>query len=120
MRSDFKTVEEYIATFPEDIQEKLQTIRKTIKEAAPDAGEKISYQIPTFTFHGNLVHYAAFKDHLSFFPGAAGVAEFKKELGEHAVAKGTIQFSFEEPLPLDLIAKITKFRVEQNSKPKRP
>lgn len=105
--------------FPPEIQEKLQTIRATIKKAAPEATEKISYQIPTFVFHGNLIHYAAFKDHWSLFPGAAGVDKFKEELGEKAVSKGTIQFSLDDPLPLELITKITKFRVEQNSQKKK-
>ncbi|HSX58328.1 MAG TPA: DUF1801 domain-containing protein [Candidatus Saccharimonadales bacterium] len=118
-RSDFKTVEDYISTFPEEIQEKLQTIRATIKKAAPEATEKISYQIPTFVFHGNLIHYAAFKDHWSLFPGAAGVEHFKEELGDKAVSKGTIQFSLDEPLPLSLITRITEFRVKQNSSPRK-
>ncbi len=99
MRSDFKSIDHYISTFPPEVQELLQTYRKVIQKAAPEAKEKISYQIPTFTFHGNLVHFAAFKDHTSLFPGAAGVAAFKKELGDRAASKGTIQFPLDEPIP---------------------
>ncbi|MFN0108654.1 MAG: iron chaperone [Blastocatellia bacterium] len=108
------SIDEYIAGFPLEIQEKLEKIRATIRKAAPKAEEAISYMIPTFRLHGNLVHFAAFKKHLSFFPGAAGVAAFQEELGKYETSKGTIQFPLDKPVPLTLITKIVKFRVQQN------
>ena len=110
-----ETIDQYIATFPRDVQAIMQKIRATIQKAAPDAQEKISYQIPTFTLHGNLVHFAAWKTHIGFYPASSGVREFKKELAGYAQAKGTIQFPLDEPIPYGLIAKITKFRVKENS-----
>jgi uncharacterized protein YdhG (YjbR/CyaY superfamily) len=84
------SINEYIATFPEEVQKKLEDIRATIKNAAPEAQEKISYQIPTFYLYGNLVHFAAFKNHISFFPTSSGVQAFKKELSQYETSKGTI------------------------------
>lgn len=111
----FKTVDEYIKKAPPEVRDKLISLRKTIKAAAPpEAQEKISYQIPTFTHHGNLVHFAAFKDHLSLFPGSSGVEAFKKELVGYKTSKGTIQFPLDKPLPMALITKIVKFRVKEN------
>ena len=109
-----KTIDEYIAGFPQEVQEILQKIRQTIRAAAPDAEEKISYQIPTFTLKGNLVHFGAFKKHIGFFPASSGVAKFKRELAEYKTSKGTIQFPLDEPIPFALISKITKFRVKEN------
>jgi len=109
-----KDIDTYIANFPSDIQSVLQQIRKTIREAAPEATEKISYQIPTFYLKGNLVHFAAFKDHFAFFPTSSGVEKFKDELSGYKLSKGTIQFPLGKPIPYDLITKITKFRVEEN------
>lgn len=112
----FKTVDEYIERADPKVRDKLREIRKTIKAAAPpEAGEKISYQIPTFTFHGNLIHYAAFKDHLSLYPASAGVRAFKKELADFKTSKGTIWLPLDKPLPLALITKIVKFRVKENT-----
>ncbi len=108
------SIDEYIAAWPAEIQEKLKTLRAAIHAAAPDASEKISYQMPTFYLFGNLVHFAAFKDHLSFFPTGSGVEHFLPELNHFKTSKGTIQLPFNEPLPLDLINRITKFRVEEN------
>ncbi len=109
-----KNIDEYIACHPPEIQEKLEKIRATIRKAAPKAEEAISYMMPTFKLHGNLVHFAAFKNHLSFFPGAAGVAAFQEELTGYETSKGTIQFPLDKRIPLTLITKIVKFRVAQN------
>jgi len=110
------SIDEYIAACPKDVQKMLKELRKTIQAAAPDAVEKISYQIPTFYLKGNLVHFAAFKDHISFFPTSSGIEAFKKELSVYKGAKGTVQFRLDQPLPLTLIAKIVKFRVKENLK----
>lgn len=111
-----KNIDEYIERYPKDIQSILQRIRATIKRAAPDAKEAISYQIPTFKLGGNLVHFAAFAKHISFFPTSSGVEKFEKDLGTYETSKGTIRFSLAKPIPYELIAKITKFRVEENIK----
>lgn len=109
-------IDEYILQFPPDIQEKLRKLRKVIKEAAPDAEEKISYQMPTFALHGNLVHFAAFKNHIGFFPTPSGVEAFRDELSGYKTSKGTIQFPLDKPLPYELISRIVKFRVAENVK----
>jgi uncharacterized protein YdhG (YjbR/CyaY superfamily) len=113
---EFNTIDDYIATFPKDIQEKLQEMRATIKETAPDAEEKISYQMPTFYLKGNLVHFAAFKNHIGFYPVPTGIEKFKKELSAYKTSKGAVQFPLDKPLPVDLIRKIVKFRVAENMK----
>lgn len=110
----YNNVDEYIAASPENVRVKLNTMRSTIKQVVPEAGEKISYGIPTYTLNGNLVHFGGFKDHIGFFPTGSGVAAFKKELGPYAVSKGTIRFPLDKPLPLPLIRKIVKYRVKQN------
>jgi uncharacterized protein YdhG (YjbR/CyaY superfamily) len=112
------TIDEYIAVFPKQIQDILQELRQTIKEAAPQAQEAISYQIPTFKLNGILVHFAAFKDHIGFFPTPSGVAAFKEELSEYETSKGTIRFPLDKPIPLDLIRKIVTYRVDENLKKK--
>ena len=109
-----KNIDEYIAGFPKDIQENLEKIRMTIRNAAPKAEEKISYQIPTFSLKGNLVHFAAFKNHISFFPTSSGIEKFKNELSAYKGAKGTVQFPLDKPIPFDLISKIVRFRVLEN------
>ena len=110
----YSSTNEYIENFPPEIQEKLNKIRRVIKETVPSqTQEKISYGIPTFYLNGNLVHFAAFKDHISFFPTSSGVAKFKKELSRYKISKGTIQFPLSEDLPIALIKKIVKFRVEE-------
>lgn len=110
----YKNIDGYLDLFPEDVRAVLQRIRSTIKKAAPDAVEAISYGIPTFKLNGkNLVHFAAFKKHYSFFPTSSGVEAFKDELKDYEVSKGTIQFPSEKPMPFELIETITKFRVEQ-------
>ncbi len=110
------SIDEYIAACPKNVQKMLKELRKTIKAAAPGAQEKISYQIPTFYLKGNLVHFGAFKDHISFFPTSSGIQAFKKELSIYKGAKGTVQFPLDKPLPLKLISKIVKFRVAENLK----
>jgi uncharacterized protein YdhG (YjbR/CyaY superfamily) len=110
----FKTIDEYIAQFPPEIGVRLNTIRETIRSAAPDATEKISWQMPTFYLYGNLIHFAAFKKHISIFPGEEGVAHFIDQLRELHYSKGGIQFPNDAPLPLELVTKIVLFRAEQN------
>ncbi len=110
-----KTIDEYIAGFPPDIQEILEKIRLTIREAAPGAEETIKYQMPTFTLNGNLVYFAAFKKHIGFYPPvAAGTAKFKKELAAYEGEKGSLIFPLDRPIPFDLISRIVKFRVKEN------
>ena len=119
MRSQYKTIDEYIEMFPPDIQSPLQEMRRTIRKAAPEATEAISYQIPTFKLNGNLVHFAAFKDHIGFFPTSSEVAAFEKELSKYKTSKGTIQFPLDKPIPYDLVRKIALFRVKENSARKK-
>jgi uncharacterized protein YdhG (YjbR/CyaY superfamily) len=113
-KGGFDSIDEYIATFPKETQKILEELRATIKAAAPDAEEKISYQMPTFTLKGNLVHFAAWKNHIGFYPTPSGTQEFKDELLIYEGAKGSIRFPIEKPLPLDLITRIVKFRVAEN------
>jgi uncharacterized protein YdhG (YjbR/CyaY superfamily) len=109
-----KNIDEYIAGFPQDVQEILEKIRLTIKKAAPDAEETIGYQIPTFTLKGNLVHFAAFKKHIGFYPTPSGIEKFKDELSVYEGAKGSVKFPLDRPIPFALITKIVKFRVNEN------
>jgi uncharacterized protein YdhG (YjbR/CyaY superfamily) len=108
------TIDEYIAGFPPDVQEILQKIRATIRKAAPQAEEAIKYQMPTFVLHGNLVHFAAFKNHIGFYPVPTGIEAFKKELAAYEGGKGSVQFPLDQPIPHGLISKIVKFRVKEN------
>ncbi len=112
----FESIDEYIAAFPEDIRRTLEGLRATIRAAAPGAGEKISYGIPTFTLNGNLVHFAAFGKHISFFPTSSGVRAFRRDLAAYDLSKGTIRFPLGKPLPLALIRRIVKFRVAESLK----
>lgn len=114
-----KTIDEYIADYPKDVQKLLQQVRATIKKAAPEAEEKISYGIPTFTLKGNLVHFGAFKNHIGFYATPTGHEAFKKELSVYTQGKGSVQFPIDQPLPLDLISRIVKFRVKENSEKTR-
>ncbi|MHC1698579.1 MAG: DUF1801 domain-containing protein [Geobacteraceae bacterium] len=109
-------VDKYINGFPEHIQVKLQEIRNLISSAAPEASEKISYAIPTFYLHGNLVHFAGYKKHIGFYPGTAVITLFKEELKDYKIAKGSVQFPMEKPLPAQLIRQIVLYRVEENLK----
>ncbi|MCQ6560678.1 iron chaperone [Paenibacillus mendelii] len=112
----FESIDEYISTFPPEVREILQTIRKVIQEAAPNAEEKISYQMPTFALHGNLVHFAAFKTHIGFYPGASGIAAFQQELSAYKGAKGSVQFPIDKPMPYQLMSRIVQFRIDDNIK----
>ena len=115
-KSGFNSIDEYIATFPKDIQKILEELRAAIKAAAPDSEEKISYQMPTFFLNGNLVHFAAFKKHIGFYPTPSGIEAFQKELSVYDGAKGSVQFPIDEPMPLKLISRIVKFRAAENIK----
>lgn len=115
-KATFESIDDYIATFPTEVQEILKTLRQVIREAAPDAKEKISYQMPAFVLHGNLVYFAAYKKHIGFYPGASGVEAFKAELSEYKGAKGSVQFPIGKPLPYELISRIVTFRIAENIK----
>lgn len=119
MARQFQTIDEYIGAFPEDVQRILNELRQTIKEAAPEAQETISYQIPTFTLNGNLVHFAAFEKHIGFYPTPSGMEAFKQELSRYKGAKGSVQFPIDEPLPLPLIRRIVEYRVKENLEKKQ-
>jgi uncharacterized protein YdhG (YjbR/CyaY superfamily) len=108
------SIDEYIFRFPREIQRQLQAVRRTIHKAAPKAEEAIRWRMPTFCQHGNLVHFAAFKDHISLFPGSSGIAAFQNELRGYVTSKGTVHFPHGEPIPHRLIAKIVKFRVQES------
>ena len=112
----FSTTDEYIGLFPDNVQKILQEIRQVIKTAAPEATEKISYQMPTFYLEGNLVHFAAFKNHIGFYPVPSGIDKFKEELSQYKGGKGSVQFPLDKPMPYDLIRRIVLFRVEENLK----
>lgn len=107
-------IDDYISRFPEDIQEVLKKIRATVKEAAPDATEIISYQMPAFRQNGIVVYFAAFKNHIGFYPTSSGTAIFKNALAGYHTTKGTIQFPYDRPIPYDLVSDIVKFRVAEN------
>ena len=109
-----ETVDQYIAAFPADVKKRMQQLRKTIKAAAPKADELISYQMPGYKYFGMLVYFAAYKNHIGFYPGAGGVLEFYKKLSSFKSAKGSVQFPHDRPIPYDIISKIVKFRVKQN------
>jgi uncharacterized protein YdhG (YjbR/CyaY superfamily) len=113
-KKTFKTIDEYIALFPKDVRNILEELRKAIRDVAPQAEEAISYQIPTYKLNGNLVHFAAFKDHISFFPTSSGIEAFKVKLKSYKTSKGTIRFPLDEPIPFDLIEEIVRFRVKEN------
>lgn len=110
----FNSIDDYIATFPDEIQKILQELREVIKSAAPEAEEKISYQMPTFFLKGNLIHFAAFKHHIGIYPTPSGVDAFKDDLSFYKNAKGSVQFPIDKPLPSELISRIVKFRVSEN------
>ncbi len=115
MGRQFKTIDEYIQTFPVNIQNILEKIRQTIRRAAPDAVETISYQMPTFKLNGkNLVHFAAWQNHIGFYPTPSGTEAFQKELSPYKRAKGSVQFPLDKPIPFDLVERIVTFRVKEN------
>ena len=113
-KAKFTTIDGYIAQFPKEVQAILEKIRQTVADAAPGAVEAISYQIPTFKLNGsNLVHFAAWKDHIGFYATPAGNAAFQKELARYKMAKGSVQFPLDAPIPYDLVAEIARFRVNE-------
>ena len=112
--SKFNTVEEYLSFFPAEIRKKLEDLRKTIKEAAPEAQEGISYNMPAYKYQGVLVYFAGYKSHIGFYPTASGIAAFKEELSEYPVSKGTVRFPLDQPLPFALIRSIVAFRLQEN------
>ena len=107
-------IDEFIAAYPKDIQQMLKELRTTIKKAAPEAEEAIKYGIPTFVQNGNLVHFAAYKEHIGFYPAPSAIREFKKELSKYGQSRGAIRFPLDKPLPLSLVTKMVKFRVKEN------
>jgi len=113
-RTTAKTIDDYIAGYPKDIQTTLEKIRTAIRKAAPKAEETIKYGMPTFTLNGNLIFFAAFKNHIGFYPIPQGIDAFKKELSIYKQGKGSVQFPIDKPMPLALISKIVKFRVKKN------
>ncbi len=115
----YATVDEYITSFPKDIQPKLKEMRKLIRDTAPDAQEKISYQMPCFFLNGNLVYFGGHTNHIGFYPTASGISNFKKELAGYTFSKGAVQFPLDKPLPAALIRKIVRFRVEEQKKKKK-
>ena len=108
------TIDEYIAMFPKNVQDILEKMRQIIKESAPTAEETISYQIPTFKLKGTLVHFAAYKKHIGFYPTPSGIEAFKEELSEYEVSKGSVKFPLDKSMPFDLVSKIVKYRVKEN------
>lgn len=119
MDTDPKTIDDFIASYPKQAQEILQQIRQTIHRVVPEAKEKISYGIPTFYLAGNLVHFSAYKHHIGFYPGSDAIKAFKDDLKPYKTSKGTIQFPLDQPIPYDLIKKITKYRVGQQLSKKK-
>ena len=113
-KNSYKTIDEYIALFPLDVQEKMQKLRQVIKEASPDSSEKISYRMPTFYLYGNLVHFAAHKNHIGFYPGETGIANFKHKFAEYKSSKGAVQFPLDKEIPYELITEIVRFRTAEN------
>ncbi len=109
-----RTVDEYIAGYPRDVQLILKKVRQTIKKAAPGAQEKIAYQMPAFTLNGNLVYFAGFKSHIGFYPIPTGITQFSKELSVYKQGRGSVQFPLDKPIPYGLITRIVKFRVKEN------
>jgi uncharacterized protein YdhG (YjbR/CyaY superfamily) len=114
-----KTIDEYIAQFPDAIQERLRSIRQMIHEEAPAAQETIKYQMPTFTLNGNLIHFAAFKHHIGLYPTPTGIDAFDDDLAPYKKSKGAVQFPLDQPLPLPLIRKIVAFRVQEQAQKKK-
>jgi len=115
-KNTIQTIDEYIQQFPPEIRERLHSLRKVIREAAPLAQEKISWQMPTFYLYGNLVHFAAHKKHIGLYPGVSGIEVFKDKLAEYRSSKGAVQFPNDQPLPYELIKEIVSFRVAENIK----
>ena len=114
-RTHYKTIDDYINSFPKTTQDILQRLRRTIREAAPGAEEAISYQMPTFKLNGNLIHFAAYRKHIGLYPAPSGIEKFKKELSAYEGGKGSVRFPLNKPIPFDLIRRIVTFRVKENT-----
>jgi uncharacterized protein YdhG (YjbR/CyaY superfamily) len=114
-KREFKSTDEYIATFPKNVQFILEEFRKAIQEAAPEAEETISYQMPAFRLNGILVWFAAHKNHIGFYPRVSAIVAFKDKLSRYEVSKGTVQFQFNEPIPFDLVKEMVRYRVKENA-----
>jgi len=112
-KKQFETIDEYVAAFPQNVQNILQELRQTIRDSAPNAKEAISYQIPTFKLNGNLIHFAAYKHHIGFYPTPSAIKEFSKELSQYETSKGTVKFPLNKPIPLTLVKRIVKYRVKE-------
>jgi uncharacterized protein YdhG (YjbR/CyaY superfamily) len=113
-KKNFTSIDEYIAAFPKNVQSILQDVRQAIREVAPEAEEGISYQIPVFKLNGDLVWFAAFKDHIGLYPRASAIDAFRDKLSAYEISKGTVKFPLNKPIPLHLIKEIVKFRVKEN------
>jgi uncharacterized protein YdhG (YjbR/CyaY superfamily) len=109
-----ESINDYIASFPPDVQAILEKVRATIRKAAPEAEEAIKYRLPTFVLNGNLVHFGAFKKHIGFYATPTGNKKFRAELAPYQGAKGSVQFPLDKPIPLGLVSKMVKFRVQEN------
>lgn len=120
MKAAPASVDEYIAAQPAQARAQLRRLRVAIRDSAPGATQKISYGIPTFHLHRNLVHFAAFRGHIGFYPGASAITRFSRELAKYDTARGTVRFALAAPLPLALIARMVRFRVRENKPTKRP
>jgi uncharacterized protein YdhG (YjbR/CyaY superfamily) len=107
-------VDAYIAGFPAEVQQKLNQMRAAVRAAAPDAVEKFSYRMPSYSLAGNLVHFAAFRNHVGFYPGGAGIEAFQQELRGYRTGKGSVQFPLDQPLPIELVSRIVQYRAAQN------
>lgn len=116
---DYGSVGEYIESFSPEMRERLNAMRKTIREAAPQAEEKIAYRMPAYSLNGPLVYFAAFKNHIGFYPTASGIENFKDELKEYKSGRGSVQFPLNEPLPLELVKRIVEFKVRENTGKKK-
>jgi uncharacterized protein YdhG (YjbR/CyaY superfamily) len=113
-RTAWTDIDEYIASYPPPVRKKLTDVRNIIRKNAPGATERISYQMPTFYLNGNLVHFAAYTNHIGFYPTPSGIQAFEKEFSDYSFSKGSVQFPLGQPLPTDLIAQVVRFRVEEN------
>jgi uncharacterized protein YdhG (YjbR/CyaY superfamily) len=118
-KSQFKTMDEYIAQFPKNVRDILEELRRVIRESAPEAEETVSYGMPAFKLNGILVYFAAHKNHVGFYPTSSGIKAFKKELSSFNTSKGTVQFPLDKPIPFDLVKKIVKFRVKESESQKK-
>ena len=118
-RKVFRTMDEYIVTFPRNVQVILKELRRTIRDSAPEAEEAITYGMPAFKLNGNLVFFAAFKNHIGFYPTPSAIEAFKEELSDYEVSKGTIRFPMNRPVPLDLVRRIVTYRVKENQNRKK-